>query len=138
MPEGARILLVEDDPDQVQALTVILESEGHTVIVANTGQEGLEKAAKERPDLIVLDIMMTDETEGIRVAHKLRSPTTDADLAPLKEVPIIALSAIHQETRLRFDTVAGTDMLPVDEWMDKPVDPQRLLDKIRELLARRQ
>jgi len=138
MPDGARILLVEDDPDQVQALTVILEPEGYRVIVATTGQEGLEKAAEERPDLIVLDIMMTDETEGIRVAHKLRSPTAGADLAPLREVPIIALSAIHQETRLRFDTVAGTDMLPVDEWMDKPVDPQQLLDKIKELLARRQ
>lgn len=135
MPHQPKILIIDDDPDQVEALQVTLEPEGYQILSASSGQEGLQKALDEKPDLIILDIMMTDETEGIRVAHQLRSPVAPPAYAALRNVPILALSAIHQKTRLRFNNVAGTDMLPVNDWIDKPVEPQQLLAKIRQLLS---
>ena len=132
MSSCAKILIVDDDKDLVVALRIALESKGYRVASAHDLPAGLEAAAVERPDCIVLDIMMPHATEGFHFVWRLRQQ----DEAYFKNVPIIVLSAIHQKTNLRFypDSSDGTyqagEFLPVQDFVDKPVDPAWLLERI--------
>ena len=132
----SKILIVEDDPDMVMALRMPLEARGFEVSVAPSGQEGLKMVKEIEPDLIILDVMMETATAGFQVALQLRSPAPDSEYAPYRNTPILMLTAIHTTTSLRF----GPDeaYLPVDDFVDKPVDPDVLLDKVRALIARAQ
>ncbi len=132
----AKILIIEDDPDMVTALRLPLEAEGYEVYTASSGQEGLQKVKEIEPDLIILDVMMETTTAGFQVSLQLRSPDPKSEYAPYRDIPILILTAIHTTTSLRF----GPDeaYLPVDDFVDKPVDPDVLLQKVRTLLERRQ
>lgn len=132
MSSGTKILIVDDDKDLVVALRVALESKGYRVASAHDLPAGLEAAAAERPDCIVLDIMMPHSTEGFHFVWRMRQQGE----AYFKNVPIIVLSAIHEKTELRFypDSSDGTyqagEFLPVQDFVDKPVDPALLLERI--------
>lgn len=132
----SKILIVEDDPDMVMALRMPLEANGFEVSVAPSGQEGLKMVKEIEPDLIILDVMMETATAGFQVSLQLRSPDPDSEYASYRDTPILMLTAIHTTTSLRF----GPDeaYLPVDDFVDKPVDPDVLLDKVRALIARAQ
>jgi len=132
----AKILIVEDDPDMVMALRMPLEAEGYEVFTASSGEEGLEKVKEIVPDLIILDVMMETTTAGFQVSLQLRSPDPNSEYAPYRDIPILILTAIHTTTSLRF----GPDeaYLPVDDFVDKPVDPDVLLEKVRTLIERAQ
>lgn len=125
----AKILLIDDDPDVIAINTAILKKNDFEVIAAYNGKEGLDKAKTEKPDLIVLDVMMTDRTEGFYIARELRSQEAT------KATPLILLTSIHEvETAFRF----GPDdtWLPIDVFLDKPVTPERLLEEVRRLLKK--
>jgi len=132
MPSRAKILIVDDDKDLVVALRFALEREGYQVASAHDLTVGLEAASAERPDCIVLDIMMPHATEGFHFVWRLRQQ----DEAYFRNVPIIVLSAIHERTDLRFypDSSDGTyqagEFLPVQDFVDKPIDPALLLERI--------
>ncbi len=132
-----KILLVDDDPDLVHVLTLVLESHGYEVVAALEAKQGLEVADGERPDLIVLDVMMPEGTEGFHFVWNLRNR---AD-AYFQQVPIIMLTAIHQRTPLRFypDSGDGTyqagEYLPVQGFVDKPVEPAALVAEIERVLT---
>jgi len=130
----AKILIIEDDPDMVTALRLPLEAEGYEVYTASSGEEGLQKVKEIEPDLIILDVMMETTTAGFQVSLQLRSPDPNSEYAPYRDIPILILTAIHTTTSLRF----GPDeaYLPVDDFVDKPVDPDVLLQKVRTLLER--
>ncbi|MCW5977725.1 MAG: response regulator [Bryobacteraceae bacterium] len=136
MSEGSRILIVDDDKDLVAALRVALESKGLRVTAAHDLSTGLEAAAAQRPDCIILDVMMPNATEGFHFVWRLRQK----DEAYFKDVPIIILTAIHERTELRFypDSGDGTyqagEYLPVQDFVDKPVDPAVLLERIERVL----
>lgn len=132
----AKILIIDDDPDIVLAVKLTLEAEGHQVIEAQNGVEGLKKVKTERPDLIILDVMMDTTTEGFQVTLKLRSPDPASEYAAFRDIPILMLTAIHSTTPLRFGP--DEDYLPVDEFVDKPIDPDDLVKKVAALLARQQ
>ena len=131
-----KILVIEDDPDMVTALRLPLEAAGYEVATAASGKEGLEKVKEVEPDLIILDVMMETTTAGFQVSLQLRSPEPDSEYAAYREIPILMLTAIHTTTTLRF----GPDeaYLPVDDFVDKPIDPDVLLDKVAALLERPQ
>ncbi|UCG87177.1 MAG: response regulator [Gemmatimonadota bacterium] len=137
MADRTRILVVDDDRDLVDALTMILEEQGYDVVQAYDAPQGLEAAVEERPDLIVLDIMMPEATEGFHVVWQLRKRSEDY----FRNVPIIVLTAIHQKTPLRFypdagdGTYAPGEYLPVQGFVDKPVDPNVLLSEVERVLA---
>ncbi len=137
MAEEAKILVVEDDPDIVESVRLVLESAGYQVESALTVPAAFEKVNEFRPDLILLDIMMPDGTEGFHFVWKLRNQHAE-DVA---HTPIIVLSAIHSTTSLRFypDESDGTyepgEFLPVQGFIDKPVEPHVLLEQIRKALA---
>ncbi|MBM9603275.1 response regulator [Desulfopila inferna] len=124
MSEKKKILLVDDDPDFVEAVKVIVEKGGYDVRVAYDGQEGLEAVAEEKPDLIVLDVMMP-VMNGHEACAKLKSDKETAD------IPIILLTAVAD--RVTTSTYTHRDMLEseADDYIPKPVEPKDLLELIR-------
>ncbi len=124
-----RILVIDDDPDLVDATSIILKSRHYDVIAAYGGVEGLEKARAENPDLIVLDVMMPDK-DGYTVCKELK-----ADPA-LNAIPVLLLTAVvsHISTT-RYSHRMGMET-EADDYMDKPVDPAELVKRIEVLLSR--
>jgi two-component system alkaline phosphatase synthesis response regulator PhoP len=124
-----KILVVDDDPDLVDATSIILRSRKYEVIVAYGGIEGLEKARNEKPDLIVLDVMMPDK-DGYTVCRELKA---DPDLSG---IPVLLLTAVvaHIPTT-RFTQQMGMET-EADDYIDKPVEPQVLVERIEALLAK--
>jgi len=135
--EGSTILIVEDDADMAEAMRIILESKRYQVISASSKDEGLDKVRAKRPDLILLDIMMPDGTEGFHFVWELRR---DPD-AEVRDIPIIVVTALHDTTDLRFypdqsdDTYQAGEYLPVQEFVDKPVEPADLLSRVERVLS---
>jgi CheY-like chemotaxis protein len=130
----ARILLVDDDPDLIETLCVALATGGYECIHAAGGDQALEMLRRERPDLIVLDVMMDDMTEGFQVAYRIRRP--EPGLEPFARIPILMLTSIPQKTGMTFDPAKDGEFLPVDDFVEKPVQPALLLEKVQALLAR--
>ena len=129
-----KILLVDDDPDLVEALRLVLEGNGYECIHSSNGNRALEALPKEKPDLIVLDVMMDDLTEGFHVAYKIRRP--EPGFEAFSKIPIIMLTAIGQRTGMKFDLETDADYLPVDEFLEKPVQPKELLARVEDLLRK--
>jgi len=127
MSEKKKILLVDDDPDFVEAVRVIVESGGYAVRVAYDGQEGLEAVAEEKPDLIVLDVMMP-VMNGHETCARLKA---DAETA---KIPIILLTAVAD--RVTTSTYSHRDMLKseAEDYLPKPVEPAELLELIKSWL----
>src|SRR5512138_2579367 len=130
----AKILIIDDDPDIQTAVRLTLESDGHKVISASSGQEGLAMVKAEKPEMIILDVMMETHTEGFQLALKLHSPDPASDLKAFKDIPILMLTAIHSTTPMRYEP--DIDYLPVQLFVDKPIDPDDLLGKVTWILAR--
>ena len=124
----AKILCIDDDKDILDTCEVILEGQGHTVETATNGTDGFEKASRLQPDLIILDVMMDDSTEGFHTACKFRR--TEA----LKYVPILMLTSINETSPQKFGVKDG-EFLPVDAFMEKPVKPKEFVARVQELLA---
>ena len=131
----AKILIIDDDPDMVLAARLCLEDAGHEVIEASNGTDGLRKIEAEKPDLIILDVMMDSTTEGFQLALKLRNPDPASVYVTYRNTPILMLTAIHTTTPLRFGP--DEDYLPVDAFIDKPLDPDDLVRKVGDLLVAR-
>lgn len=128
----AKILVVDDDPDLVYGLCLCLEAAGHQVITAKNGDEGLEKIKNEKPDLIVLDVMMETSTEGFQLAIKVRSPDPTSKYKDFQSIPILMLTSIHDTTPVRFGP--QEDYLPVDMFVEKPISPDDFIEKVGALL----
>ena len=124
-----KILIVDDDPDLVNAVTMILKSKKYEVAAAYGGNEGLAKAKAEKPDLIVLDVMMPDK-DGYTVCRELK-----ADSA-LSKIPVLLLTAVasHVPTT-RYTQQMGMET-EADDYLDKPVEPEVLVARIETLLAK--
>jgi len=130
----AKILMIDDDPDMVLAARICLEGTGHQLIAARNAESGLRRLPEIRPDLIILDVMMDSATEGFQTSLKLRSADPASPYAAYQHVPIVMLTALHSTTDLRF--APDADYLPVDAFLDKPIDPDRLIHTVNELLVK--
>lgn len=128
----AHILVIDDDPDMVEALRMPLEATGYRVSHAASGRLGLQSVKELSPDLIILDVMMESATEGFQVSLALRNPDPKSEYASWSRVPILMLTSIHSTTPLRFGP--DQDYLPVDAFIDKPIDPDALLTRVDQLL----
>ena len=122
MSKDKRILMVDNDIDFVQPIRKLLEVNGYEVIEARNGKEGIEKARSEKPDLILLDVMMTRLSEGFDTSRELRAHVET------KNIPIIMTTAINAKVPFGF----GPDKtwLPVDRFIEKPISPERLLKEV--------
>ncbi len=124
-----KIIIIDDDVDLVEAMRLTLEKQGFEVIDAQEGEKGLEKTRTEKPDLVILDVMMGTQDEGFHVAYQIRANRITAD------IPIIMLTAVGQETGFTFDKDKDEDFLPVDEFLEKPINPGVLVELVRKHLG---
>ena len=124
-----KILIIDDDPDIVESMKIVLEKEGYEVISAPNGKLGLEKARAEKPNMILLDIMMTTRDEGFQISYDLK-----ADEA-LKNVPVVIISSVAQVTGFDFNKDKDGDFIPADEYIEKPVKTKQLVDIVRKNLG---
>lgn len=129
-----RILIVDDDPDIVEAMRLVLEAKGYQIEVARQGVEGLQKVKVFDPALIILDVMMKDLTEGFHVAYQLRNRDPRSPYARWVKVPILMITAVHQVLPFRYSKDTDEDFLPVDEFIDKPIQPDQLLSVVKKYL----
>ena len=125
----AKVLIVDDDPDMHEALRIVLQSEGFEVRSAYNAEQGIETIEAEPPDLVILDVLMPTDYEGFEMARQVREELKRHDL------PILILSAVHELKKVPYRFTPHETYLPVDVFMDKPVDTHQLCDKIRELLG---
>ena len=122
----AKILIVDDDVDFVSAVKLVLTSNDFDVAIANSRQEGIEMFDKFNPDLVLLDVMMDEPDDGFVMAQTLKKKS--------KNTPILMLSSIGQVTGMDFDK--DSEMVPVDDFEQKPIMPDQLIDKINQLLSK--
>lgn len=125
------ILLIDDDPDFVEATKMLLEANNYKVITANNGQEGFQKVKKESPNLIILDMMMTYKTEGAETAKAI-----NADAAT-RDIPIVMVTGARKEFSFPFELKPNQPELPVKVILEKPVDPENLLKTVALYIAKR-
>ena len=126
----AKILVVDDDADLVEATSNLLRAKNYTVVSALNGEEGYAKAKEEKPDLMLLDVMMTHDSEGFEIARRLKEdPAT-------KSIPVIIISGIRKVKGLPFGFDPDDDWLPVKAVLEKPVKPDELLKKVEEALKK--
>jgi len=125
----AKILLIDDDIDLVEAMRITLEAAGFEVIDAQNGQRGLALVQEKTPDLVLLDVMMGTQDEGFHIAYQIRSSPGFEDL------PIVMLTAVSQETGFKFDKDKDEDFLPVNEFLEKPIDPDYLIETVKRQLG---
>ena len=124
-----KILIVDDDSDFVEAIAMILKSKKFEVVTAYNGKEGLEKVKAERPDLIVLDVMMP-EKDGYSVCKELKSDPE------WNHIPVLLLTGVvsHIPTT-RYTQEMGMET-EADDYLDKPVEPEALVKRIEALLSK--
>jgi len=126
------ILVIDDDPEFVEIMKTVLETKQYSVSCAYSSDEGFAKLEEDIPDAILLDIMMGRGAEGFIFARKIRKEPRFA------KIPILMLTSMREQTGFDFPGERiHPKFLPVDEYMEKPIDPQVLLDKIEKLLARK-
>ncbi len=127
-----RILLIDDDADFIAVNEKRLTDAGYSVTSAYNGEEGVEKARAQEPDVVVLDVMMTTPDEGFEVARKLRND------ARTKHTPIVMLTGInvseYQLPKALGDYDKDPTWNPVDVFLDKPVTAEKLLNTIAEVV----
>jgi CheY-like chemotaxis protein len=128
MGDMKTVLIIDDDRDYVSAITALLESAGYRAISANNGRDGLQEAKVHKPDVILLDVMMTERTEGFFTLQEFRR------IPELSETPVMVISSIYTDQPIfRVSPEAG--WLPADVFLPKPVEPGRLLEEVRRLTS---
>jgi CheY-like chemotaxis protein len=134
MSQSAKILVIDDDPDFRAAVTPILKSALYDVVMAGNAKEAKDKIFSEKPDLILLDIMMDSLFDGFSLCHAIK---TSKEYADFKDMPVIFVSAVKEIAGTRFQFKGDEEgMVGPDDYIDKPVKPDDLLARIAKLLKK--
>ena len=128
---SAKILVVDDDPDILEAISLILKANGYDVVTANDGIDGLNKLKEERPDMMILDLLMP-KLDGFGVCKELKDPRW----ARYGHIPIIILSSVREDaSKRRYELETGLQ-LDVDDYVEKPIEHTILLERIGKILRK--
>ena len=128
-----KILVVDDDPDILDGLEMILESQGYQVVTARDGIEALANLKAEKPDLMILDLLMP-RMDGWAVCKELQDPRW----SKCRDIPILILTSVREEaSRRRYELETGLE-LDVDDYVEKPVSPDILLQRVGKLIKKRE
>jgi DNA-binding response OmpR family regulator len=119
----ATIAVIDDDPDILEASRLVLTAKGYKVLTADNPEDGFEMVKEKKPDLIILDVMMNEPDDGFFLAQKFRREKID--------IPILMYTSVSKSIGIEFG--AG-DMVPVDDFVEKPIAPDKLIDKVDALL----
>jgi len=122
--ENLRVVCIEDEPEMIDLVRLILGRKGFDVVGANGGVEGLEAVRRERPNLILLDLMMPD-MDGWEVYQRIKADEQ------LRQIPVIVVTAKAQS----IDKVLGLHIAKVDDYITKPFGPQELLESVEKILG---
>ncbi|HWQ82488.1 MAG TPA: response regulator [Ignavibacteria bacterium] len=122
----ALIAVIDDDPDIREASELVLTSKGYKVITASNPKEGYEIITNQKPDLIILDVMMDEPDDGFFLAQKLRKENN--------KTPIIMYTSISKAVGMDF---GASDMVPVDDFVEKPISPDMLIQKVENILNKK-
>ncbi len=122
------MLVIDDDSDFVESIVNLLEARGYNVASASNGKEGVAAAKAEKPDVILLDVMMTTKDEGFNVARELQS------IEGIKGTPVIMVTGVRKEMNLPFGFEPDETWLPVKQILEKPVKPETLLAAVADAL----
>jgi two-component system alkaline phosphatase synthesis response regulator PhoP len=128
---GKKVLLVDDDPDIRDAVTVILEAQGYEVVTAKNGLECFDKLSVEKPDLLILDLLMP-KMDGFDVYKELKS----SKWAEFHSMPIIILTSVREEASLRRYKLETGQALSTDDYIEKPIVPDILIRSVNKQLER--
>jgi len=124
-----KILIIDDDPDITQAMTVVLEAQDYEVAGAANGADAVRQIEQSPPDLIILDVIMDTPREGFILSRQLK------DNPDTRDIPILMITSVKDSVGIDFKSVAGDkSWLPVENFLDKPVPPEVLVEKVAELL----
>ncbi len=127
-----KILVVDDDPDILHAVALILESQGYGVVTARDGIEGLATLKAENPDLMILDLMMP-KMDGFGVCKELQDPRW----SKYRSIPILILTSVREDaSRRRYELETGLE-LDVDDYVEKPMSPDVLLERVGTLIKKK-
>ncbi len=124
-----KILVIDDDESLLVAMRLTLQAHGFKVETAMTPEEGLNKVLSARPDLVILDVIMSTDYEGFEVARAIREEHK------LVELPIVILSNVHSVKKVPYRFTPDADYLPVDVFLDKPSDLEKVVPTIKEILG---
>jgi CheY-like chemotaxis protein len=130
-----KILIIDDDPDIVEAMKMVLEAQDFEVHSAINGTEGLSRVKEIHPDLIILDVMMDQLTEGFQVSYTLKNAAPGSEYGPFAKTPILMVTAVCKEMHMKFSPETDGAYLPVEAFLEKPVQPKMLIEKVKTLLA---
>jgi len=123
---AGKVLIVDDDPDFVEAIATLLEAKGYEVDTAANGQEGFKKAKSRPVNLILLDVMMATKSEGFDTAKSLKEDKATQD------IPVVLITGIRKDMNLPFGFAPDADWLPVKAVLEKPVKPDALLKAVED------
>jgi CheY-like chemotaxis protein len=123
----AKILVVDDDRDFIKITRMILQSGHHEVMTAADGEEGLKAMRREKPDLVILDVMMAYILEGLDIRRQMAADPN------LKDIPVIMSTSLTGERVQR--NLPSDEYIPDSVWLHKPIDPDRLLEQIKKALG---
>jgi DNA-binding response OmpR family regulator len=127
-----KILLVDDDPDILTAMGAVLEARDYQVVTARDGEEGLIKLKEEKPDLMILDLLMPRK-DGFAVCKELQDPRW----SKYRSTPILILTSVREEvSRRRYELETGVSF-DVDDYVEKPIDPFLLVERVENLLKKK-
>jgi DNA-binding response OmpR family regulator len=124
----AKVLIVDDDPDVVEAGRLVLEKEGHELASAVNREDGLRAIESFKPDVLILDVMMEQPDDGIAMAQELRRKGF--------KVPILMLTNISRVMGMTYDK--DESVVPVDDFQEKPIHPNTLIAKVNALLKKKE
>jgi len=130
MNEEAKILIIDDDPAFVEATTAILKSGSYKVKAAYDKEEAMEKIKKEKPDLILLDVMMQRLDDGFTICYKLKHDPE------LKQIPVLIITGVTKKTGFKFSPESDGEYLEANDYVDKPIKATDLLKRVEKLLPR--
>lgn len=128
MTEKKRILIVDDDPDFSAAIEKILASANYHVDMAGNVEDGLKAIQEKRPDLILLDVMMEKYDDGFNMCYDLKHDDR------YKDIPVIIITAVTEVTGLKFSPETDGEYLEAEDYVQKPIRPDVLLDKVAKLI----
>ena len=132
MTKAAKILIVDDDPDYVEVTKTILESENYNVAVAHSRSEAEQKIDQDRPDLIILDIIMERMNDGFTLCYDLKHDPVK------KNIPVLAVSSVNQVTGFSFSPDTDGEYFQADDFAEKPIQADDLLNRVDTLLKTKQ
>lgn len=119
----ALIAVIDDDPDILEASTLILEANGYEVVTANNPTTGYEVVNERSPDLIILDVMMDEADDGFFLAQRFKKENS--------RIPILMYTSISKTIGLQF---GANELVPVDDFVEKPISSEELIQKVKNLI----